>query len=213
MTSSKDVYGNLGRSLGRKVHRNLLLKCAKEVFEQFGPEKTVVSDILNKSGISRGTFYKLFRNKDEIYIQVLQNELNDLYKDIEQEMLQKQTPFEKMNRYWLVRLKHLKRQPNLKVLLRQVYEGVNKTYNSSAYKQIKEEMLSRDIENLKNILMEGINEGYFCSVSVELTIQAVVHALHGFERDWLMGGDEMVETHISHLLKLLYHGILREDKG
>jgi len=55
-----------------------LLENARVVFSNKGYHKTSISDIINKSGVARGTFYLYFENKRQVFESVL----DELFRDI-----------------------------------------------------------------------------------------------------------------------------------
>ncbi len=52
----------------RKKH---ILECAKHLFSTKGYYKTQISDIVEGAKIARGTIYRYFKNKDDIFISLL----------------------------------------------------------------------------------------------------------------------------------------------
>jgi AcrR family transcriptional regulator len=55
--------------------RERILEGASAVFERLGYEATRVEDILQAAGVSRPTFYRVFRNKDEVYAEITDAEI------------------------------------------------------------------------------------------------------------------------------------------
>ena len=51
---------------GRPISRDMIKKCAVELFEKNGVNGTSVNDIVKKAGIAKGTFYLYFRDKDDL---------------------------------------------------------------------------------------------------------------------------------------------------
>ncbi|MGO0060423.1 TetR/AcrR family transcriptional regulator [Brevibacillus fluminis] len=56
-----------------RVRESLLVK-GKELFIQYGLAKTSIDDIILACGIGKGTFYKFFASKEELYYAILKNE-------------------------------------------------------------------------------------------------------------------------------------------
>ena len=52
--------------------RKMLLSRAKKLFSKRGYYQTHISDIIKNAGIARGTVYQYFKNKDDIFITLLQ---------------------------------------------------------------------------------------------------------------------------------------------
>ena len=55
-------------------HRDKIVNAAYSCFEQHGFDKTTVGDIIARSGVSRAKFYKLYRNKEAVIIEICQRE-------------------------------------------------------------------------------------------------------------------------------------------
>ena len=51
----------------------LILDCAKKLFSEHGYHNTQISDIITQAKIARGTIYQYFKNKDDIFITLLEN--------------------------------------------------------------------------------------------------------------------------------------------
>lgn len=51
----------------------LILECSKQLFSEHGYHKTQISDIISRAKIARGTVYQYFKNKDDIFITLLEN--------------------------------------------------------------------------------------------------------------------------------------------
>jgi len=56
-----------------KTTRTAILEMAHEVFKEFGYYGSSVSEVTRRCGVSMGTFYRYFRNKEQVFL-----ELNDL---------------------------------------------------------------------------------------------------------------------------------------
>jgi AcrR family transcriptional regulator len=50
-----------------------ILECAKKLFAQKGYYQTQISDIQQAAGVARGTIYQYFKNKDDIFMTILEN--------------------------------------------------------------------------------------------------------------------------------------------
>lgn len=50
-----------------------ILDCAKKLFARKGYYQTQISDIQQDAGVARGTIYQYFKNKDDIFMTLLEN--------------------------------------------------------------------------------------------------------------------------------------------
>ncbi|MDQ0226831.1 TetR/AcrR family transcriptional regulator [Metabacillus niabensis] len=54
--------------------RKLLLLKGKDLFSQLGLAKTSIDDIVQATGIAKGSFYKFYDSKEALYFDILRNE-------------------------------------------------------------------------------------------------------------------------------------------
>ncbi len=59
-----------------------ILDAAKDLFARFGFKKTTVEEIITHAGVSKGTFYKYYSNKDDVFQSVIEIEGNKLIEEI-----------------------------------------------------------------------------------------------------------------------------------
>ena len=55
----------------REERRKMVVRCAKAVFSQKGYYQASISDIIERAGIARGTFYLYFQSKRDIFNSIL----------------------------------------------------------------------------------------------------------------------------------------------
>lgn len=68
-----------GTRLVRADVREKVLTAARSVFEREGYRAATVSQILTEAGIARGTFYRYFSNKREVFFEIISDLFNTLY--------------------------------------------------------------------------------------------------------------------------------------
>ncbi len=68
------------------IKQDLLTK-GRTIFIKYGLAKTSIDEIIRECGIAKGTFYKFFNSKEELYYEILINEveireevLNELFR-------------------------------------------------------------------------------------------------------------------------------------
>lgn len=60
-----------------EIRRQRLLEAAKKLFSEKGFYSTYVDEIIKEAGVGKGTFYRNFKNKDDIFVSLLFMFLND----------------------------------------------------------------------------------------------------------------------------------------
>lgn len=70
-----------------QIRQDLLIK-GRNIFIKYGLAKTSIDEIIRECGIAKGTFYKFFNSKEELYFEILINEvevresvLNELFRE------------------------------------------------------------------------------------------------------------------------------------
>jgi AcrR family transcriptional regulator len=64
------------------ISREMIKKCAIELFEKKGVSGTSVNDIVKTAGIAKGTFYLYFQNKDDLINYVFEKFGEDFFEEI-----------------------------------------------------------------------------------------------------------------------------------
>lgn len=63
--------GHMRRSVQKDLRREQLLNAAARLFSCKGFYNTYVDDIIKEAGIGKGTFYRNFKNKEELFVELL----------------------------------------------------------------------------------------------------------------------------------------------
>lgn len=58
----------------KQVIQQSLIEYGKKLFNEFGFQKTSITDITKLVGIAQGTFYTFFQSKDQLYFAILERE-------------------------------------------------------------------------------------------------------------------------------------------
>ncbi|MGH7907690.1 MAG: TetR/AcrR family transcriptional regulator [Candidatus Binataceae bacterium] len=69
--------------MDRQARRSQVLRHATRIFARKGYHRTNVSDIITRARIARGTFYLYFRNKRELFDELLEQVLSELSERIQ----------------------------------------------------------------------------------------------------------------------------------
>ena len=55
----------------KEERKKILLRCAKEIFSEKGYYQTSISNIIERAGVARGTFYLYFQSKRDVFNSIL----------------------------------------------------------------------------------------------------------------------------------------------
>lgn len=70
----------------RKRIREQLIQTGRELLLTYGPKKTTVNDITEPVGIAKPTFYQFFDAKSDLYLEILEREMEDYVADVRSEL-------------------------------------------------------------------------------------------------------------------------------
>lgn len=191
--------------------KELLVDVARQLFARIGMENTTMNDIAVASNKGRRTLYTYFKNKNEIYLAVIESELNQLFVKLEEVTLRDLTPEEKLMLFIYTRLEAIKeavyRNGTLRAdFFRDIWrvETVRKQFD------IKEIML------IKGILTEGVMKGDFEMPSIETAAHIIHYTLRGLDVPYIRGnfknqGIERGKLR-EHVYNLVLNGIKKHQK-
>lgn len=159
-----------------------LVDVARQLFAKTGLENTTMNDIALASGKGRRTLYTYFKSKEEIYLAVIESEL-DILSDVQQRVSEKKiSPEQKLMEMIYAHLDAVKevvyRNGTLRAdFFRDIWqvETVRKRFDA------KERLLIRDI------LAEGVEKGVFDVDDIHMTAEIVHFSVKGIETPYIRG--------------------------
>ena len=186
--------------------RDMLVDVARQLFARMGVDNITMNDIAQASGKGRRTLYTYFKNKNEIYLAVVESELSQLHRVL-MDVSEKTLPAdEKLITFIYTRLDAIKA-----LVFR------NGTLRATFFRDIwRVEKVRKDfdvleVKLLKNILDDGVKEGIFSMPDSEITALVLHHALKGLEVPYIRGvmGDSISKRikRRDNVINLIFNGI------
>jgi len=181
-----------------------ILNTAKRMFGRYGIQKTSLSEIAQMARVAKATIYNYFGSKDQVYLEVLNREVNDIIEKISSAVEQTSSPIDKLRVFLQARFRYMKEAINILNLRR---EGLDRLLPKTS--DIRNHLFSREISILNSILERGVREKIFHVSNIMLTAQAIGYALRGFEATWLLEeNDREIKKHLNNLSDILCKGML-----
>ena len=162
--------------------RDQLVDVARLLFAKDGVENTTMNDIAKASKKGRRTLYTYFKNKEDVYLAVVQSELDKLWQHLKTVSEKNIPPDEKMLEIIYTRLEAVK-----EIVFR------NGTLKASFFRDIwkvenvRKRFDCKEINLLKKVLADGIEQGVFKVQDVEMTASLVHYCLKGIEVPFIRG--------------------------
>ena len=154
---------------------------AEPLFERFGFKKTTVEEICEAAQASKRTFYELFSDKSDIFIQLLFHITDDMIQDYSNSLNPNSTATEQIDLYLNAYLRAINNRPVFRLILEDT-KLIQQMATSSHDKLQMEEIVRAFTE----IIQYGIDTGEFRPMEPGI-ITWIVHAL--MDGLYLLGSD------------------------
>lgn len=187
--------------------RLLIMDVARKLFAQYGKDSVTMNDIANHCSKGRRTIYTYFSNKDEIYLAVIQSELEIIIERLALVAESDTNPKDKLELYVKTRFDAFKevvlRNGTLKAdFFRNVYE----------VEKARRRIDIREVRMLRAILTEGKEQGVFQFDSAEWSSILFLYALKGLETAYMNKNiGEYMRTHYHQIMKAVFNGLTPRD--
>jgi AcrR family transcriptional regulator len=196
----------MDESSKERVRENII-KSAINVFGKFGYKKATMDDIAFAVGKGKTGLYYYFKNKEDVFKAVIEKEANQLAFAISESVNKGGTPIEKLKAYFFTRMNTL-----LKVSI--FYEAMKSEVldNLQFMNQTRLAYDKAELELVKQILIDGINQKYFELDDIETTAGTIVIALKGLEIPFFVqNGNKNFEKDIENLFNLICYGLIKRS--
>lgn len=191
--------------------RAKLVDVARQLFAKKGVDDTTMNDIAVASKKGRRTLYTYFKSKEDIYMAVVESELEMLSDAMEQVAKKDITPDEKILKLIETHLDSIKmvvyRNGTLRAgFFRNIWrvEAVRKNFDA------------KEIKLFKQVLAEGKDKGIFDIDNVDIIADIVHYCIKGIEVPYIRGqiAEELDdEVGWAYVAKIVFGALGRKDTG
>ena len=188
-----------------------MVDVARQLFAKKGVDDTTMNDIAVASKKGRRTLYTYFKSKEDIYMAVVESELEMLSDAMEQVAKKDITPDEKILKLIETHLDSIKmvvyRNGTLRAgFFRNIWrvEAVRKNFDA------------KEIKLFKQVLAEGKDKGIFDIDNVDIIADIVHYCIKGIEVPYIRGqiAEELDdEAGWAYVAKIVFGALGRKDTG
>ena len=162
--------------------RDMLVDVARQLFARMGVDNTTMNDIAQASKKGRRTLYTYFKSKNEIYLAVVESELDQLYKML-QDVAAKDLPAdEKLMTFLYARLDAIKA-----LVFRNGTLKANFFRDIWRVEKVRKKFDAKEVQLFKAVLLEGQAKGVFHIDDVERTADLIHYCVKGIEVPYIRG--------------------------
>lgn len=190
--------------------RAKLVDVARQLFAKKGVEDTTMNDIAQASKKGRRTLYTYFKSKEQIYMAVVESELEMLSDQLEKAAGKPVSPDKKIMELIMTHLDAIKMV---------VYR--NGTLRADFFRDIwrveamRKEFDRKEVTLFRRILQEGKEQGLFDIDNVEITADILHYCIKGIEVPYIRGqiGEELDdETGWRYVSKIVFGALGCKEK-
>lgn len=199
--------------------RENIIKVSIAEFSKYGYESSSTNRIVQNACISKGSLFKYFKNKEELFFYILDVVTQEFILNLAQNIpLLPKDVFDRIIRYSELEFTWYVKHPNEYKLITTVF-----TKCDSAIYQKVEAQYSLKGQDIYYKLLEDIDTSMF-KWDKQMTVDILKWFLKGFNEDFMAHIQEQVKSDVSELqhkyvkslsehITILKHGLVREKNG
>ena len=162
--------------------REKLVDVARQLFAKMGVENTTMNDIAMASQKGRRTLYTYFKSKEEIYLAVVESEL-DILSDTMRRVVEKDVPAdEKLMEMIYTHLDTVK-----EVVYRNGTLRADFFRDTWRVEKVRKRFDAKQVLLFREVLREGQKEGLFRIDDLEMTAEIMYYCVKGIEAPYIRG--------------------------
>ncbi|MDD2791888.1 MAG: TetR/AcrR family transcriptional regulator [Sediminibacterium sp.] len=187
------------------IFREDVIRAAQKLFQTFGLKKTTMEDIAKAMGKGKSTLYYYYQSKEQIFEDVLQSELQEVFNVTKSAVEKARTAEEKLRAFAVTKITVLTKMINLYKLV-----CGEMMWQPTCSKELFSEYTQQDIQLIASILESGIQSGEFkAQLSDEMDIlpSLIVSSIRGIERDYFSNKLSGLENRINVISGIMTEGL------
>lgn len=189
----------------KELTKESIITAASMVFGKYGYKKTTLEDITSYLNIGKTAIYYYFKNKEDIFSEVIKQEATNMHKALLKEVKAGKNPLEKFVNYANARMDFLKRIGNYYAAIR--YDLMEQL---DFINQSRKEFDEIEIEVISGILLDGCETGFFEIDDIPETATTIAITLKSLELPFFGSNtDYDYKPILSRLIKIFLNGILK----
>jgi len=189
--------------------KDQIVSAAEEVFTQKGLDNARMDDIAEETGLSKGTLYLYFKNKDDLIAAVLDRIFQREFRAFENTDL---STISAADAIWLFTDTVVK---DIKFILRLMpiaYEFLALAFRNKTVQKALKIYINRYMDIFTPVIQRGIETGEFRQIDVKEVGIAIGAIVEGTLLLWIYDNSLVEpEKHIRSGMKLLLEGLLAPD--
>ncbi|MCK4993770.1 MAG: TetR/AcrR family transcriptional regulator [Candidatus Omnitrophica bacterium] len=188
-----------------QMRQKQILDAAAEVFSKNGYARTQVDEIANRAGLGKGTVYRYFKDKKNLFLSVADKGIENLKDLVLEAMVKEKEPLDKIKKAIETYLKFFEDNSSLIGILiheqSEFQKRIQKRYFDHYYEHINK---------MEEVFRQGITKGQIKKIDVGGAIGILTNMLNGLVYMWQIEGRKYpIAEKVPMLLKIYFSGIVK----
>ncbi|HQU29459.1 MAG TPA: TetR/AcrR family transcriptional regulator [Nitrospirales bacterium] len=168
-----------------EARREEILSAAEGLFSQNGFFKTSMAEIAEAAQFAMGTLYKFFKNKEDIYISLVESKVEEMLHQLEQAVRRAKSADERIREVIRVKLAFADQNRDFFRIYVSEWSGFEWTVKSAFGDGVWKRYLAQ-IDLVANLIKDGIKSGEFQNVNPKDTSLALHGMLNSTIYVWIL---------------------------
>ncbi len=193
------------RPSGGEQRRSAILDGAQEVFTKQGIGKARMDDIARQTGLSKGTLYLYFENKESLVIAILERIFSRAFRRLESQAAPEPTAEQAVLRFTEDAIRGYLGMLRMTPI---VFEFLSLAFRNKTVQKAMKSYLNRYMKRLVPIIERGVETKEFRDIDAGEVAVAIAAILEGTVLLWAYDRSLVdVERHIRSSIRVLFDGV------
>lgn len=185
-----------------------ILKVATRVFAQSDYHRVTMEEVADAAKIGKGTLYRYYKNKEDLYFSIIKMGLETLYEYILQEAEKEEDLLSRIKKVISCALKFFeKNKPFVKVFLQEEVK-----FQTKGLIHCKES-LNKSIRLIENLIAQGQKEGIFKNMDISAAAALLIGMSKAIFLKSLETGSRLdIPENVELISQVFLYGLVDEEK-
>ena len=183
--------------------RQEILDASQALFSKFGLKKVTTDDIARGAGVSKATVYRYFRNKSQIFHEVVDVEADQLLDAIRKAVAKENTVSGQFKAHLLAKMSKVGDLINFYHVTEDPSDGF-----WPHIAEVRNRFIKLETNLIKEILMRGIDTGEIIVNDVDRMARMMIVSLKSQELEWAVTRQEnSLSEYVEMMIDVMLNGI------
>jgi AcrR family transcriptional regulator len=191
------------------IVKNEILESAARLFQKWGYNKTTIEDIAKAAGKGKSSLYYYYKDKEEIFTEVISREATSIFSVITEQMKKSPTAESKLRAYIDTYLHEMEKSSNIYNIVCGELLG-----NVSLFKKLAEKFDAMQVDAIRKILELGIkNKEFILPKKMDITVIAyfIINTIGSVQIDKLLLENRNAYQVSSVMSWIILEGLKRKE--